>query len=788
MKEILKSGNLEFVYDRSDGTYSIINTADSHEVLTGAHSAIHLTKENLWLRTSEATTRIATGQAGTVHIAHSFARTNYCLELQVTPLEETAGFSFRVLLDNKSAYDVSGVDFYPFYMDRTTGAALFGPGSGHEYMFLRNGLLTWSHCGVHSEHDKVKMGRYSLIFDPIENPPVGMPRTRGYFIGECVGAVRDNTSGNIIVAGFTTLANQLGQISFKSRGGYLHHFKSVSRGEGKIAAAGTELASEEFVLLPVTGTAAKAPLAFDSPLKTYATLSARQHTPPVTPRIPVGWCSWYYYYYKLNEQVICNNIDAAKDLRDRLAIDIFQVDDGYEPAPGDWLESTQKFPHGIEWMANRIRTAGFEPGLWLAPFFATERSKIFKEHRDWFVKSDKQSLRRPTIWPAPYSPGNVYSLDTTNPDMLRWLHHIIDTIVNKWGYKYIKIDFMYNGAIDGIRYDPTATRAEAFRRGLSTIRDAAGDDCYILGCGIPLGLTLGLVNGNRISGDTAHYWYGKFTGDILGHPTGPGVRNAGRVLHARYFLNPTWGLGDPDCLMCRLSDTKLSRDEVFAHATSVAMTGGPLFISDDLTQLTDESIQLAQRLIPPLPYSAVPVDLFDGPVGSIFYHKFERAFDSAYIFGFINWTDSDESKSVELSAVGLDPASQYHAFDLWADKYLGTITGRIDGGNFKKHSGRIIGIRKVAAQPAVIATTFHFTQGGVDLTSQSFCPSSKILSFSITAPANRKGKVYFQSAPGLTPKEASVNNSATIRPTEVASGIYSIEFPMKDHAEVEIRF
>ena len=50
---------------------------------------------------------------------------------------------------------------------------------------------------------------------------------------------------------------------------------------------------------------------------------------------------------------------------------MFQIDDGWEPKVGDWLETdAQKFPHGLKGMVEEIHAAGFQAGLWLAPFLA----------------------------------------------------------------------------------------------------------------------------------------------------------------------------------------------------------------------------------------------------------------------------------------------------------------------------------------------------------------------------------------------------------------------------------
>ena len=60
---------------------------------------------------------------------------------------------------------------------------------------------------------------------------------------------------------------------------------------------------------------------------------------------------------------------------DPRAFRFFQLDDGYQKSLGDWTTS-DRFPHGHAWLTGKIREAGFEPALWLAPFAASENAPV----------------------------------------------------------------------------------------------------------------------------------------------------------------------------------------------------------------------------------------------------------------------------------------------------------------------------------------------------------------------------------------------------------------------------
>jgi hypothetical protein len=66
-----------------------------------------------------------------------------------------------------------------------------------------------------------------------------------------------------------------------------------------------------------------------------------------------------------------------------------QIDDGYQPAMGDWLETGAAFGGNVQGVLKQIRARGFEPAIWVAPFVAEENSHSFAQHPDWFVKDDE---------------------------------------------------------------------------------------------------------------------------------------------------------------------------------------------------------------------------------------------------------------------------------------------------------------------------------------------------------------------------------------------------------------
>jgi hypothetical protein len=61
----------------------------------------------------------------------------------------------------------------------------------------------------------------------------------------------------------------------------------------------------------------------------------RLSSPPIT-----GWCSWYNLDAYINEENILDHLHAAQAVaeRENLPMRVFQIDDGFTPEIGDWLE------------------------------------------------------------------------------------------------------------------------------------------------------------------------------------------------------------------------------------------------------------------------------------------------------------------------------------------------------------------------------------------------------------------------------------------------------------------
>ena len=101
------------------------------------------------------------------------------------------------------------------------------------------------------------------------------------------------------------------------------------------------------------------------------------------------------------------------------------------------------------------------PGLWMAPFACDKHSRLAAEHPSWVLSRRKD---------VPANSANCgkwfFGLDVTNPEVRRHIHDCIHTATATWGFRYLKLDFLYAAALrhshDSYQ-DRSLTRAQAMQ-------------------------------------------------------------------------------------------------------------------------------------------------------------------------------------------------------------------------------------------------------------------------------------------------------------------------------------
>ncbi|KAF9564992.1 hypothetical protein EC968_004291 [Mortierella alpina] len=258
-----------------------------------------------------------------------------------------------------------------------------------------------------------------------------------------------------------------------------------------------------------------------------------------------GWTSWYCHYENINEHIILENLHhltgsgrdihpGQEQISHQWPAKVFQIDDGYAVV-GDWLDwNRDKFPKGMAFIASAILEKGLIPGLWLAPFLVSKNSRIVQEHPDWLVRkhydqdddgddddNSSQSPRSQTklsrlgccnfgfhdasesMLAHPAFTVGAYALDLENPQVQAHLANVFRIVVQDWGFKMLKLDFLFAAAL---KPRNNKTRAQLMWEAMQMVRTWAGPETILLGCGVPLGASFMVVDYCRIGCDVGAGW------------------------------------------------------------------------------------------------------------------------------------------------------------------------------------------------------------------------------------------------------------------------------------------
>ena len=239
------------------------------------------------------------------------------------------------------------------------------------------------------------------------------------------------------------------------------------------------------------------------------------------------------------------------------------------------------------------------------------------------------------------------------------------------GFRYFKLDYIYSDAVRqaGSRHDETSGPFAIIRNGLRVIREAVGEDSYILNCGAARESSVGITDASRICTDIHAFW---------SH-----IWHNSREIACHLWENGNLWNVDPDFAVVRSAATtddlfpnyiykrrpwtdqnhfwmagpEASFEELKVWLTVVHMVGGEVFLSDSIARLNRTGISALRKLFPRLDRSARPVDMFENPFPRFWLARSGRRAQLAVF----NW---DDQPSPIVVPSGIDLPSQ--GADVWS--------------------------------------------------------------------------------------------------------------------------
>ncbi len=345
--------------------------------------------------------------------------------------------------------------------------------------------------------------------------------------------------------------------------------------------------------------------------------------------VPGGFESWYNHYTDIDERLILDDLEAL-DRTDNLIARryirrgrpvVFQIDDGWQRAVGEWEIDERRFPGGLASVAEKIEAKGWIPGLWIAPFLVTRKARIFREKSEWLLRD---ASGEPVV--AGFNnhwDNRFYCLDISRRDVLDYLAGVIDRAVDEWGFRYLKLDFMYAGLLSGVWAGGAADgRAaadsksaadakpvadakhaaayrfyeEACRRLTGRIADKKGRPVAYLGCGVPFGPSYPHFPLSRIGADTRETWDWPQV-RLIGHVGRPSAYVSLMDTIGRSYMDGTVFVNDPDVVFLRERNCSLTANEKELIALVDFLLASQVMFSDDPVHLSAEEAALTERIV-----------------------------------------------------------------------------------------------------------------------------------------------------------------------------------------------
>lgn len=264
------------------------------------------------------------------------------------------------------------------------------------------------------------------------------------------------------------------------------------------------------------------------------------------PTPPMGWNSWNAFRTKLDERTLVEVADALVD-RGLLAAgyEFFVIDDGWQ-APGRvsgrLVPDPQRFPSGVEWLGEQIRSRGLRLGLYLTPGRRT-CAEIFDDYGDG---------------------SGLGSFGHEEQDL--------DQFVD-WGVEFLKYDWC-----KGNKCGTGLDQQTAFTLMSRLVQEAPIEMIYSIseyGASRPWEWAPGVANMWRTTLDLSPRWW-----HLLWHArrtqrwatcSGPGAVN------------------DPDMLVAGLGP--ITGPAAWSHVAIWAILAAPLFAGNDLRTMSEETVR-----------------------------------------------------------------------------------------------------------------------------------------------------------------------------------------------------
>jgi len=423
----------------------------------------------------------------------------------------------------------------------------------------------------------------------------------------------------------------------------------------------------------------------------WAEWVARTHGSRTAKGALTGWSSVYSPERIARGKDMLGVVEQIGMSGGRLRPDVIQIGENFEVEPGNPTNIADFYPEGFPFYARRISAAGPRAGLKLDFDMSTKGIPQC-------VAEVRQAVRD--------------------------------------GFSYLKLGYHQNAAFRKTLAGGRKTSFEVARENLRALREAAGEDTYILFCEwFTDRATLGLVDASR-------------TGPVT---TRSGVHDVMRHVLNSYQLNGRWFAVDNDCyyMATDLKDASpvvggwpLARTWI----SMVGMSCGAAFTSDTWNQEKFKPYwRNVEVLTPPAKERTEVLDICTAKVWPRLVGQVKRDWGDFTVALLWNPLDKEQAVTLDFAKAGLDPRKRCAVWSFWENRYLGLAQEFWSTPQLASSASQHLRFTSIpdASVPVVIGSNLHIYCGAAEI--QSIRASRSSMHIDLTDAGARAGDLFVYS-------------------------------------------
>lgn len=717
--------------DRETGRISVLDSADPSVGLTGLEGSVELDGERVPLAAFSLQS-VRTTQTGDLQI-HELAwqLQQPAVSWRWTIVQRDRSVSIMTSLENRGRQPVSIGRWNIIEVAPERGSLALGQGGGGIRHFRWN---TWN------------MGVETLT------------GARSQYASENILHLYEPAAGRVMLCGFLTMSRMRAShtLQYDAAQGVTGYSAACLFGTYRLQPG--QIFHSELLQIGLHNDPYAA-------LEHWAGQVRQIYRPEIAELPPVGWCggAWASPRSAQDRHWEQYALDNARAIRSRLkGFDVSYLwtsqSNLKDYIPGNWLQvNQQEIPSGLPGFFGQLAELGFQPGLWVSPFwFYGEAEGMLAEHQENLLKDESgEPICREEVWgwryddDLPWYHMHRYFLDGTHPRTTAYIRKLF-AWYRAIGVRYYMLDFL--GIVDkSVLHDPSRTPHQAGYAILREIRSAAGPDTHIQTAVASSPGFTGTISAARIGRD-----FGE------GRPLEGGSlsdwRNATHVLHDQHYANTKFFLQNISAnyfthqklymndLNLMTVDKPYPLDHARIVATLFGLNGGsPLMLGDDFLRLDEERLRLVKLCLPRTRESARPVDLFERvqPEDYCRLLKLEiTTDDEAYLLvGAFNMDDQAADLTLDFAQLGLDDREKYVVYDFWNEAYCGIFRQSYPV-SMPPQSCKLYRIARARPHPWLLSTDLHIQQGHVEIKNLQWDEAKRCLTIRATRPAGERGSLF----------------------------------------------